>query len=99
MSRGCRARLSASPNMTPRTLNAKTAKHAKRVKKRCLPRQPERDELGAIRRAADGQNQVLLAVVQVGHRRAGLRCRHVNGAELLSRRLVVGAEHRAALSV
>src|SRR5262249_61847551 len=36
---------------------------------------------------------------QVRHRRTGLRSRHVNRANFLARRLVVRAEHRAALTV
>ena len=49
--------------------------------------------------AADRHHEVLLAVQHVGHRRSGLRRRHVDGADFLARRLVVGAQHRAAAPV
>jgi hypothetical protein len=57
-------------------------------------RQLERDQLAGKPRAADGQHDVLLAVQHVRHRGPGLRRRHVDGANFLPGRLVVGAEHR-----
>src|SRR5258707_10406253 len=59
----------------------------------------ECEELAGVRRAADCNQDVLAVVVKVCHRRSGLRRRHVNRARVLPGRLVVGAQHRAALSV
>src|SRR6266481_4916927 len=56
-------------------------------------RQAERDVLARVAAAADGHNDVLLAVHHVGHRIAALRCRHEHGANLLAARLVVGPQH------
>src|SRR5437868_5187312 len=57
------------------------------------------DELARVRAAADGENDVLLAVEHVCHRRAALRRSHVDGADFFAAGLVVGAQHRAALAV
>src|SRR6187549_3279383 len=54
-----------------------------------------RDELRAVD-AADGEDDVLLAVEQIGHRRPGLFVRHLDGAEVRAGRLVVGTEQRDA---
>src|SRR2546430_3261262 len=62
-------------------------------------RKPECDQLTRERRAAHGEHHVLLAVVEVRHRRAALRRRHVHRTDFTAARLVVRAQHRAALAV
>src|SRR5438034_535390 len=62
---------------------------------RTLSRQSEREKFAAVIPAADGDDDVLLAVVHVGHRRSALGRRHVDGAEFRAVGLAVGAEHRA----
>src|SRR5437879_6440339 len=47
------------------------------------------DVLARVRPAADGHDDVLLAVDHVRHRRASLRGRHVNRADFFSGSLVV----------
>src|SRR5579863_136626 len=74
----------AVPSTTRKTLNL---------------RKFECEELSGVRRAADCNEDVLAVVKKVCHRRPGLRRRHVDCSGVLSRRLVVGAQHRAALSV
>src|SRR5437867_8678719 len=59
--------------------------------------QSECDELGGITTAADGNDDVLLAVQHIGHRRPGLRSRHVDRANLLAVGFVVGPEHGPSL--
>ena len=59
-------------------------------------RQRERDELRRIVRAADGDDDVLLAVVQVRHRRAVLADAEIDRPERLAGRLVERLELRAA---
>src|SRR5271169_5622697 len=59
-------------------------------------RQRKRDVLARIRAPADRDDDVLLAVQHVGHRRAALRGRNEYRTDLLSVRLVVGPQHRAA---
>src|SRR6185503_9010906 len=58
--------------------------------------QREGDVLARIVAAADGDDDVLLAVHEVGHRQPALRRDHPHGADLLAFRLLVGAQHRAA---
>src|SRR6267154_4645474 len=69
-----------------------------RVATRSFPRGRKRvsDVFAGIGPAADGHNDVLLAVDQVGHRRARLRSRHIDRAECFAVHLVVSAQHRAA---
>src|ERR1700730_1419446 len=62
-------------------------------------RQRERDVLTRIVRAADGHDDVLLAVERVRHRRAALWRRHPHRAHLLAGLLVIRAKHRAATLV
>ena len=52
----------------------------------------EREQFAAVPRTADRHSDVLPAVQHVRHRRTGLRRRHEDGAGVLARRLVVGAE-------
>src|SRR5258708_8781574 len=59
-------------------------------------RQAERDILARVAAAADGYDDVLLAIDRIRHRIAALRSRHEHGADLSSGRLVVGPQHRAA---
>src|ERR1043166_5895295 len=59
----------------------------------------ECEELAAVPRTADREDEILLAVVQVGDRRSCLRRRHVHGADFLTGHLVVRPQHGAALSV
>src|SRR6266446_5720725 len=54
-------------------------------------RQAERDIFARVAAAADGHDDVLLAIHRVRHRIATLRRRHEHGADLLSGRLVVGS--------
>src|SRR5215470_12086386 len=61
-----------------------------------LPRKRERHVLARVIPAADGDDDVLLAVDRVGHRRSALRRRHPHRADLLPLRLFVRAQHRAA---
>ncbi len=65
---------------------------------RSLPRGRKRvsDVFAGIGPAADGHNDVLLAVNHVGHRRSRLRSRHIDGADFFAGHLVVSAQHRAA---
>ena len=62
----------------------------------CRVRQGERDVLARVDAAAHRDDDVLLAVGHVGHRRTALRGRHPDGADLGAVVLVVGAQHRAA---
>src|SRR5262245_16798428 len=58
--------------------------------------QRKRQVLSRVVSAADRDDEVLTAVLAfVGHRRSALRRRHPDGAHLLARVLVVGAQHRA----
>src|SRR5580658_7269654 len=59
-------------------------------------RQRVRNILARIRTAADRDDNVLLAVHHIGHRRAALRSWHQYGADFLARSLVIRAQHRAA---
>src|SRR6185369_5503947 len=59
-------------------------------------RQSERDQLSAVAGTTHRKNDVLTTVQHVGHRRAALWCGHVDGADFLAARLVVGAQHCAA---
>src|SRR2546422_5240356 len=93
------------PLRTPRTRRAKTYRIFP-PRPPCPPwwrasavRQTKREQFRAIALTGDGDDDVLLAVVEIRHRRSGLRRRHVHGAELRARRLVVRAQHRAALPV
>src|SRR5260370_42384551 len=54
------------------------------------------DVFAGIGPAADGHNDVLLAVDHVGHRRARLRSRHIDRAYFFAGHLVVSTDHRAA---
>src|SRR5258708_18232409 len=69
-----------------------------RVATRSFPRGRKRvsDVFAGIGPAADGYYDVLLAVDHVGHRRTGLRSRHVDRADFLAGHLVVSAQHCAA---
>src|SRR5690349_24016698 len=50
----------------------------------------ECDELARVAGAADREDDVMLAVVEIRHRRAGLRRRHVDRAGIGAGRFVVG---------
>src|SRR6187431_3362764 len=56
----------------------------------------KRYQLARISRTADGDDEILASVPHVRHRRTGLRRRQVHCTDFLSRRLVVGTQHRAA---
>ena len=60
----------------------------------------QREQFAGVAAAADRDDDVLLAVQHVGHRRSGLRRRHVDRADFLAARLVVAraASRRAALT-
>src|SRR5713101_3118384 len=59
-------------------------------------RQRVRDVFARVWPAADGHDDVLFAVDHIGHRRSGLRGRHIDRADFFAGSLVVGTEHRAA---
>src|SRR3989442_9716175 len=65
---------------------------------RLLRRQPERNQLAAVSRPADRDDDILLAVEHVRHRRTALGGRHIDGATLPSGRFVERAQHRATLA-
>src|SRR5437867_11406614 len=58
--------------------------------------QGERDVLTRIVAAADRDDDVLLAVDAIGHRRSALRRRDEHRADFFAGHLVVRAQHRAA---
>src|SRR5262245_49826564 len=60
-------------------------------------RQRERDQLSAVD-AAHGDDDVLLAVDHVGHRRSGLLVRHLDGADVGTGGLVIRAEQCDAVA-
>src|SRR5438034_6383399 len=55
----------------------------------------KRQILARIGPAADGDQDVLLAVDHIGHRGSALRSGHPDGANLLAGLLVIGSQHRA----
>src|SRR5437899_3224516 len=61
--------------------------------------QPECQILTAVHTTADGDHDVLFAVLPICHGRAALRRRHEHGSNFLRARLVVGAQHRTARMV
>src|SRR6185369_11525036 len=58
--------------------------------------QRERNILSRVSTAADRNDDVLLTVEHVSHRRSALWSREKDRADLFARRLVVGSKHRAA---
>src|SRR5580704_15792789 len=58
--------------------------------------QLERDQLTRIVAAADGEDDVLLTIEHISHRRAALGGGYVNRADFFAGGLVVGAQHRTA---
>src|SRR5712671_1287956 len=59
----------------------------------------EGDEFAGVVAAADGENDVLLAVDHVGHRRTALRSGHEDFSDFLTCRFVVGTKLGAAEAV
>src|ERR1700722_2532488 len=62
-------------------------------------RQTKSNVIARVVAAADGHNDVLLAIESVGHRRAALRGWQPERPHLLTGLLVIGAEHGAARMV
>ena len=60
--------------------------------------QPERHQLARIRAAADGDDDELLPVDHIRHRRPTLRRRQIDRANFFSCRLVERAQHGASLT-
>src|SRR5262245_38273905 len=92
------ARLAAatSPNTTGRKRSAFRCMAFAFVQLPGLPWQPEGDDLAAITGAADRDDEVLLAVEHVRHRRAALRGGNVDRAHLFTGRLVERPQHGAS---
>src|SRR5438552_18806554 len=69
-----------------------------RAAARSFPRRWQRvsNVLTGVRPAADGNYDVLLAMHHVGHRRTGLRRRHIHRADFFAGGFIVGAQHGPA---